>query len=48
MTQTLHASPGAAVDPIFAPPMITGTSSKEALDILSTPSLTSPSAMNPS
>src|SRR3954452_8975723 len=34
MTQTLHASPGAAVDPIFAPPVITGTSSKEALDIL--------------
>ncbi|WP_336485605.1 phosphoenolpyruvate carboxylase [Methylobacterium nigriterrae] len=34
MTHTLHASPGAAVDPIFAPPVITGTSSKEALDIL--------------
>ncbi|KAB1075191.1 phosphoenolpyruvate carboxylase [Methylobacterium planeticum] len=34
MTQTLHASPGAAVAPIFAPPVITGTSSKEALDIL--------------
>ncbi|AWN41627.1 phosphoenolpyruvate carboxylase [Methylobacterium durans] len=34
MTNTLHASPGAAVDHVFAPPVITGTSSKEALDIL--------------
>ncbi|MER2269515.1 phosphoenolpyruvate carboxylase [Methylobacterium oxalidis] len=34
MTQTLHASPGTAVDHVFAPPVITGTSSKEALDIL--------------
>ncbi|MEA1832285.1 phosphoenolpyruvate carboxylase [Methylobacterium durans] len=34
MTHTLHASPGAAVDHVFAPPVITGTSSKEALDIL--------------
>src|SRR5688500_13988166 len=33
MTDTLHAPLG-AVDQTFAPPVITGTSSKEALDIL--------------
>src|SRR5207253_3107759 len=33
MTDTLHAPVG-AVDHTFAPPVITGTSSKEALDIL--------------
>jgi len=34
MPHTLHASPGLAAENTFAPPVITGTSSKEALDIL--------------
>ncbi|MGU3541257.1 hypothetical protein, partial [Methylobacterium sp. A54F] len=34
MTLTLHASPGHAADTTFAPPVITGTSPAEALDIL--------------
>ncbi|WP_375457458.1 phosphoenolpyruvate carboxylase, partial [uncultured Methylobacterium sp.] len=34
MTKTLHASPGLADENAFAPPVITGTSSREALDIL--------------
>ncbi|MGU3538519.1 phosphoenolpyruvate carboxylase [Methylobacterium sp. A54F] len=34
MTLTLHASPGHAADTAFAPPVITGTSAAEALDIL--------------
>ncbi|WP_430910331.1 phosphoenolpyruvate carboxylase [Methylobacterium sp. sgz302541] len=34
MLNTLHASPGLVVEHAFAPPVITGTSSKEALDIL--------------
>ncbi|GJE58724.1 phosphoenolpyruvate carboxylase [Methylobacterium trifolii] len=34
MIKTLHASPGTADENAFAPPVITGTSSKEALDIL--------------
>ena len=34
MPKTLHASLGHAEENAFAPPVITGTSSKEALDIL--------------
>ncbi|UMY17996.1 phosphoenolpyruvate carboxylase [Methylobacterium organophilum] len=34
MPATLHAVPAAVADSTFAPPVITGTSSKEALDIL--------------
>ena len=34
MTRTLHASPGHADENAFAPPVITGTSAKEPLDIL--------------
>ncbi|WP_375465893.1 phosphoenolpyruvate carboxylase [uncultured Methylobacterium sp.] len=34
MPTTLHVSPGPADDSAFAPPVITGTSSKEAVDIL--------------
>ncbi len=34
MAVTLHATPSAAGADVFAPPVITGTSSKEALDIL--------------
>ena len=34
MTRTLHASPGHADESAFAPPVITGTSAKEPLDIL--------------
>ncbi|MDF2598590.1 phosphoenolpyruvate carboxylase [Methylobacterium brachiatum] len=34
MTRTLHASPGLAEASAFAPPVITGTSAEQALDIL--------------
>ena len=34
MTRTLHASPGHADENAFAPPVITGTSAREPLDIL--------------
>ena len=34
MTRTLHATPGLADATAFAPPVITGTSSEQALDIL--------------
>ncbi|WP_342149084.1 phosphoenolpyruvate carboxylase [Methylorubrum sp. SB2] len=34
MTKTLHARPSAASDTTFAPPVITGTATEDALDIL--------------
>ncbi len=34
MTKTLHARPSAATDSTFAPPVITGTATEDALDIL--------------
>lgn len=34
MTKTLHARPSAATDTTFAPPVITGTATEDALEIL--------------